>query len=259
VNWSAALTENWALKLTALGLALLLWSMLKAEAPTRVAVPEVPVHLEVRDPGWAVSGELVPERVTVTFLGPARELVRLAVERPRVVIPLEAVRDSLMVLPVDRRYVVLREGLDRSRIEDVRPGTIRASFQRMLTRAVPVSPVLRGAFADQLELGGFVVAEPASVRVHGPAAVVAALDSLRLQPVDVARIAAPGTPTFTVQVDTSGLGELEVTPARVQLRVPVVLRDAGPPLLGAPLGREVPRPEPPAEPEPVAAAAEDEP
>ena len=39
------LTRNWTLKLAALGLAVLLWSVVKAEAPVRVTIPDVPVEV----------------------------------------------------------------------------------------------------------------------------------------------------------------------------------------------------------------------
>jgi YbbR domain-containing protein len=251
VKWYRWASHNWALKLTALGLALLLWAMLRADAPTRVAVPEVPVQVEVHDPGWVAQGAPVPARVTVTFLGPARELVRLAVERPQVVIPVEVVRDSVMVLQVQPRWVRLRDGLDRSRIEDVQPGTVRVSFESIVTRNVPVAPAFVGVLPDQLELRGEVQADPATVRLTGPASQVLAIDSVRLEPVDLSRTRGPAVLHVRVGVDTVGLRGVLLSPPTVQLRLPIVTRDT----LLAPardvLGHQLPpADETPAEPEP---------
>ncbi len=51
-----ALARNWRLKLAALGIALLLWSVVKAEEVVSVFVRGVPVSVSVRDPAWVSAG-----------------------------------------------------------------------------------------------------------------------------------------------------------------------------------------------------------
>jgi hypothetical protein len=47
------LTHNWLLKITALGLAFLLWSVVKAD--NRVSIENVPIQVVNRDGDWVLS------------------------------------------------------------------------------------------------------------------------------------------------------------------------------------------------------------
>lgn len=244
MKWHRALTANWALKLTALGLAVLLWTMLRADAPTRVAVPDVPVQIDMRDPNWVVVGAPDPARVTVSFIGRARDLVGLAVERPQIVIPIETVRDSIMTLPVDPRWVRLRDGMDRSRIEDVRPTSVRVMLERLLVATVPLELVTTGALNEGLELRGPVVVDPPVVRVSGPTARVERVASLALSPIDLSAIQAPGTSSYRLEVDTAGVGDLAIAPLIATVRITVVSVAPEPPNEAEELGRSLPEPTP---------------
>ncbi|MBI4545953.1 MAG: YbbR-like domain-containing protein [Gemmatimonadetes bacterium] len=214
-----ALTRNWALKLTALGLALLLWSVTKADAPTRFAFADVELAVSLRDPGWMLAAPPFPESVTVVLSGPARELLGIAVEKPRVIVPIEEVRDSAEIRQIRYGWVDLPGRYEKTRVEDVRPGSVRLLFERLSTRLVPVSLPVRGQPPTGLVLAAPVRLEPPAVRVTGPARLVDALDSMRLPPQDLGAITAPGR--ITVRIDTTGLGDLIVAPRAVSLIVPL--------------------------------------
>ena len=117
------LTRNWTIKLTALLLAVLLWTIVKSDEPTRVPVADVPIEVALRDPGWMLAGEPTPPTATVIFSGPLGEVVRLAVARPRVVVPVDEVTDSVEVRQLRTGWVQLDGDLSRTRIEDC-PGTV---------------------------------------------------------------------------------------------------------------------------------------
>lgn len=124
------LTHNLSLKLASLGLALLLWVAVRADAPARIAIGGVPVEVQVSAPGWTVVEPPAPEAVTVVFSGPAYELIQLTRERPRVVIPVEEVVDTVEARPIRVGWVRVRATLERTRVEDVRPPTVRLLFRR---------------------------------------------------------------------------------------------------------------------------------
>ncbi|HLU25393.1 MAG TPA: YbbR-like domain-containing protein [Longimicrobiales bacterium] len=213
------LTRNLTLKLTALVLAILLWTAIKAEAPMRVSIPDIAVEVAVRDPRWHLAAPPTPATVTVVFTGPVRELVRLASERPRIVVPIEQVSDSMELRQLQTRWVQFAPGFERTRAEDVRPATISLLFERLTTRVVPLHVSTRGDLPEGYELAGAVEADPVAVRVSGPRGRVEELDVLPLPPVDLAGLSE--TATITVAVDTTGLGDLVIDPMRIRLTVPV--------------------------------------
>ncbi len=211
------LTHNWTLKLAALGLAILLWSLVKSEELTRVTVPDIPVQVLLRDPGWDPAEPPSPQTVSVVFTGPVREVVRLAVERPRVVVPVEQVTDSVEVLVLRTAWVQLYGSFTRTRAEDIRPSTVRLVFDPVSTRLVPLALPTRGALPPGIALEGPVRIEPPSVRVSGPKRRLEGIDSIELPPLDLTHVTGPTT--LRVGVDTAGLGLL-VSPTTVRIFVP---------------------------------------
>ncbi len=131
------LARNWRLKLAALGVSLLLWSVVKAEEIVSVYVRNVPVEVSLRDPAWVSARAPVPASVTLQLTGPVREVLRVAYERPRIVVPVEDVRDSVFVSGLRADWVHLSGDLSRTRVDDIVPATIRLSFHRIRPEATP--------------------------------------------------------------------------------------------------------------------------
>jgi len=123
--------RNWRLKLAALGIALLLWSVVKAEEIVSVYVRGVPVSVSLRQPGWEMLQPPAPARVTVLLTGPVREVLRLGFERPRIVVPVEDVRDSVLVSGLRADWVHLSGDLARTRVDDIVPAAVRLTFRRI--------------------------------------------------------------------------------------------------------------------------------
>lgn len=219
IDLSGMLTRNWSLKLAAVVLATLLWTVIKAEEPTRVEIPNIPIEVSVRDPGWALAAPPAPSTATIVFSGPVRELVRLAVERPRIIVPVDEVRDSVELRPLERAWVQLDAELTRTRIEEVRPGAVLLFFERLTTRLVPVAVRVRGTLPPGVELAGPIRVDPPAVRVSGPAHRLQELDTVYLAPLDLGEVREPAA--FRVALDTTGLGGLIFSPRRVDVFVPV--------------------------------------
>jgi YbbR domain-containing protein len=215
------LRGNWALKLTALGLAFLLWSVVRAETHTRNIITEVPVRVVLRDADWVVYGEPVPPTVSVVVGGPTRELVRLRWQGPEVVVPIDQVSDSTEVHVLRNNWVVVPGGIDDSRValvEDIRPSTVRIRFDRLHMRLIPVAVMTSGTLPPGFELAGPITIEPPVVAAHGASRRFDGLDALALPPISLGTLRAPDT--ATVQIDTTGLG-LIVSPRTVRVIVPV--------------------------------------
>ncbi|MEM7415206.1 MAG: YbbR-like domain-containing protein [Gemmatimonadota bacterium] len=215
---SRALTHNWRLKLSALGLSIFLWALVQTEPTNQETFATVPVFLDIADTSWTVARTPSPGAVEVRFGGPAREIIRLAREGTTLRIPISRVgsRDSLITLR--REWVQLgeRPGLT---VESFSPQDVRVAFEEAEVRLLPVAARLTGRVPDHLAFAAEVDVSPQLVRVSGPRSRVQALDSLPLEAFDLGSIARSGT--FPMAVDTSGLLGATVSPTTATLGVRV--------------------------------------
>lgn len=215
---SQALVHNWRLKLSALGLSVLLWALVQTEPTNQETFSSVPIRVQVADTGWTTSGPPTPSTVEVRLGGPPREIIRLAREGISIRVPVSSVGSRDTTITLRREWVQLgpRTGLS---VESVSPADVRVSFEPAQTRILPVSARLVGRVPDHLALASGIDVSPRLVRVRGPESRLAGLDSVPLVPFDLSEITRSGA--FTVPVDTVGLLGASVVPpnATVDLRV----------------------------------------
>ena len=124
-----SLARNWQLKLAAVGLAILLWALVRAEQPTEQWVG-VQVEPQVLDPDYVVSAAPRPGVVQVRFAGKWRELGELALDKPVIVLHIRNVgRQRSFVL--EPGMVRLPDGI-RGRVSavDVRPRLVTVGLAR---------------------------------------------------------------------------------------------------------------------------------
>ncbi|HUH12466.1 MAG TPA: CdaR family protein [Longimicrobiales bacterium] len=211
--------RNWTLKLTALVMAFLLWIAVRSETPSRASISGINVDVELQQEGWIFLPPPRPDTVSVVFEGPLRHLAALAIDRPRIIVPVTEVSDSVVTRTLDFRHLRYRGSRDLVRPVTIEPSTVTLRFDRLIEASRPVALVLTGELPEGRTLEGPPVADPPVVRVSGASRDVARLDSLRLVPLDLTSFTTSAT--VRVAVDTTGLGALQVTPAVVQVHVPV--------------------------------------
>lgn len=210
------ITENWELKLTALGLAVLLWAGVRSETQTRYRMQNVPVMVRTAEQEWVRVAPPAPQEVAIDFYGPVRELVRVGFGDPRVVVPVEDVDDSVEVYRLQSDWVEMEGGLDNVRIDNISPSIAQLFFQPIETRMVPLAARVQPTrMPNGMALRGYPSAEPAQVQVTGPRNRVQELDSLPVIVRDVPRDS--GLVTRSVVLDTAGLG-VEISPLEVTVR-----------------------------------------
>lgn len=227
----AFLVDNWALKLTALVFAVLFWYANKTEEQDDVELGRIPVSVELVPEGWTLAQPPSPDTVSVSFSGPTGDLFRIARDRPRVVIPVREVTDTVRPVRLEPSYLTYPSGSDgpgMAQARAIRPSVVTLMFERVITESRPVAIATRGELPDELVLDGPPTPLPASVEVNGPSGEVERLDSMRLVPLDLRDIREPGVVVRTVAVDTTGLSDLSIQPRRVEVRLSVSLRDPEP-------------------------------
>jgi YbbR domain-containing protein len=218
-------THNWRLKLAALGLAVLIWAVVSSEQVTTQWIP-VRIDPVVRDPEYVLGGAAEPAEVRVQFVGPGRELWELALDRPRLVLPLSNVGER-RAFPVDPSMLRIPTGLS-VRVQDIRPAVVRVDLQRLTSRTVPVRPRLAPASLARFVVEGEMEILPSELRVTGPADRLAALDGVATRAFDIVPDEGDSTFTRQVELDTAGLGGLTLSRGRVQVSGAIDLRGARP-------------------------------
>ncbi|MFW5947933.1 MAG: YbbR-like domain-containing protein [Gemmatimonadota bacterium] len=225
-------TENWGLKLAAVGLAILLWMGVRAGTPERATFPGIPVEVDVRDPDWQLAGPPDPATVSVAVVGPTGELLSLAGDPPRIVLPKERVTDSMESQVVPLQWVQLPASVRAARVVELRPDTIRLRYERLRSTTLPVRVRTTGTPADGFHLLQPVGVNPPTLTVRGAAGRLEELDSVPLLPVDVSGLRS--TTNVPTEVDTAAVPGVSVAPLEVNviLRIApdtVDVRDPGPP------------------------------
>lgn len=211
-----ALTNDLLLKLTAIGLAFLLWTTVTTPDP--VAIDGIPVQVVVRDVAWALRGDADPATVTVDFTGPLRQLVRVATERPPIVLTVDQVADTIQTFQLRSTALALTPDMGDTRIEAIRPLTVTLRFDRITNRSVPIAIGIIGAPLAGFELAGPVTVEPSSVRATGPGHLLDQVDTLRLDPIDLSR--RTGFDTVTMLIENLPR-DVTVDPTSVRVILPL--------------------------------------
>ena len=216
IEWA---TNDWALKLTALVLAFLMWITVRADEPGQWSW-EVPVRVINNDADWVVTGPPVPAEVTLYLRGPYRELLRASSDMPEVIVPVAAdeITDSTEVFQLRNSWVSLPSGTDRVEVIQLLPSSVRIPFDEISTRIIPVAAPLIGEPPPGYELIGDIVIEPVAVRAAGARRAIARMDSVRLPPIDLRSVRTYDTLELTI--DTIGSG-LIISPRTVRVFVPV--------------------------------------
>ena len=210
----AALVADLPLKVTSLCLSIFLWFLAAGEEPASALVP---VELSVRPPaGRSVMRTAGPVRALVS--GPRRELLKLSASPMRVtrVLP-DTTAGDLVDVELSPGDLVLPRGVD-VHIQDVQPRAVAVELDSTFQRVVPVRANVRLPSETGHVLSAIAVV-PGTVRLLGPRAAIHAIDSVRTEPLEVAR--ADGSVEETLALDTSGFGRVRAVPSEVTVRVDV--------------------------------------
>lgn len=209
------LVHNWQLKLLALALAFLFWAALRRDQPYTYTVPNVPILVANNDPQWVLAGPPDPPTAAVTFQGTGGDLLQIAAEAPQILVPVEEVTDSAGLQVLRPGWVQI--GQLPVRVTEIRPNTVRISFDHLAAKLLRLGYELSGVPAPGFELAGPPLIEPPAVRASGGAKRLARIDSLTLH---LNLDNRSGVDTLEVPIDTTGTG-LIVSPHRVRVIVPL--------------------------------------
>jgi hypothetical protein len=215
------LAREWTLKLSALGIAILLWFAVRFEARNQQEISSVAVRLDLSDPAWVVAEGSEPPSVSVRFRGPAMELLRLSSDRPVIVVPIAEVGSPDTTVVIQPGWVRFgeRPGV---LVEGISPGTVRLRFEPL--QRLTLAPALRvtGELPGDLALAAPPVPTVREFRISGPRSRMAQFDSVPLRPLDLSTVTQSGA--VPILVDTAQMAGLQVQPVALELQLRVESR-----------------------------------
>ena len=209
--------RHWQLKLSALGMAVLLWTVPGFEAPREEAQEGVTVLVQRSDTAYALLGTPDPPTIRVTLSGPAGELLRVG--RLTVSIPINPVDSLNTTVRLTRSMVGIPAGLEGVRVEELYPDSVRLTFEEIIDRVLVLVPQTEGTLPDGLSQAGPILVTPENAVAKGPESQLEGMDSLLLVPLNLGQVQESGA--YLQQGDTSGLGLTGLSPAQATVEIQV--------------------------------------
>jgi len=227
-DWQTNLKRNWLYMLTGTLIAVFLWVAVSADTVAQQTIPTELVVYET-DPDYVLTGtEPEIEAVSVVFTGRAGDLAALSVSRPQILVTIGTVEtDSIdfALTPAMVRGRGNRELVDVRAIS-VRPDRLRLYFQPRIEKLVSVVPEVNFTFDNGYVQADSIRTEPSAVRISGPAAAVAAIDSILTRLVVRERLRESISEEVPLELtDPTGQVDLSLTSVRVSVTVEPVAEE----------------------------------
>lgn len=174
--------EDWALKLTALGITLALWLGVTGLSTPTTRRLTVPLYLNVASNAQVVNEP--PQEVEVEITGDKRKVEQL--NRGELVASVDlsdtASGERVVSLSPQNVYMELPQGV---KLTDVAPSRIAVTIEKVEEREVEVRVETTGTPATGYEVYS-TTALPPRIRVRGPESIVRMVEYVRTEKIDIA-------------------------------------------------------------------------
>ncbi len=173
--------EDWALKLTALGITLALWFVVTGLSTPTTRRITVPLNLTTASNAQISSSP--QQEVEIEISGDKRRIEQINRSELTATVDLteSPMGDRVVLLEPDSVYVPLPQGV---KLTVVAPSRIVVSLEAVEERELEVRAETRGSPPPGFELYGLTVIPP-KVTVRGPASVMSSLDLVKTDKVDI--------------------------------------------------------------------------
>ena len=178
-NLQESWPKDWTLRFISLALAVLLWYFVGGDDTVDKNV-QVPVEV-INLPRDLVISNQFKREIEVTISGP-RSLV-LKIEKGDITrqVDLTHAVPGTMVIKNEPHMIPVSRGMKVMRIQ---PDSIIFSLDKLIQKQLEVKPVTKGELAPHYILQDIVM-KPATISITGPQAVLAQLDVLQTQVIDL--------------------------------------------------------------------------
>jgi YbbR domain-containing protein len=181
--------KNLPFKIVSLAIAFLLWWAVGRDQPLEVAMT-VPLEFQNAPTNLEVNSNY-PFEARVTLRGPERLMQELNPSEVHAVLNLQGAQPGEQTYDLGRSQVQVPRNVSVVRVV---PGQFHISFDRSVTRTVPVQPRVIGTLLSGYGITD-VSADPATITIVGPERRVDSIQTAMTDPVDATGVV--GKATFT--------------------------------------------------------------
>jgi len=171
--------HNLGLKITSLLIATGLWLAISTEPPSETAV-NVGLVFRNMPEDLEISSENIPSE-QIRVRGPERQVRRLQASDVHMEIDLSGMKPGERTFDLTANQISLP---DKLQPVEIVPSQIHLSFDKKVTKTVPVEPRVIGTYAPGYRIAS-VHADPETVVISGPSKSIAAVESALTDPIDV--------------------------------------------------------------------------
>ena len=202
------ITRNWAIKLAALALALMLYVAVAAQQPVTQTFSLKIVVLP--PPGRALLA--APPTVSVLLSGRGSEMLRLRSLRPITLRVPDTLTASVWTLSLKASDIDIPKGAD-VQVNEISPRDIAIRLDSVAGKDVRIVPLVRIVAESGYQLQGGLAITPSMARIVGSDRALAAIESLTTVPTEIANVTGPFT--RSLPIDTAPLGVVRIAPKEV--------------------------------------------
>jgi len=181
--------DNLGIKVAAIVLSLLVFFYARTQKEGEL-VFKVAVELKGIPDSLTWTGD-APGQVSVALSGKLRSLIKLRLGSLRIPVDLSQTEPGRFQRTLSAADVPLPEGSNVIVSHFAGPERIDIVIERKLSKPVRVAPLVAGSPAEGFAVSAPPVAVPETVSVNGPASLVAPIDSLLTEPVDISQRRQP--------------------------------------------------------------------
>lgn len=216
------ISENWKMKVLALGCALVLWFYVMGERRLEVAYA-VPIELKNVPQGMVVTNDL-PRNIDIRLSGPRALLSDLNEKEVRISIDLVGLKPGVTTFSRLDDHLRLPGGIQVTRIS---PSFVDVKLEQIIDKTVPLRPRLVGKLPNGYQLVAVVVL-PEQVVVQGAEGEITGVNEVMTERIELGEI--KGSAELTVPLDYRGKYSQvkEVKSASVRLQIKTGVREKVP-------------------------------
>jgi YbbR domain-containing protein len=182
--------KNLPFKLVSLAIAIMLWWAVGRDQPIEIPMT-VPLEFQHAPPNLEINSDY-PFEARVTVRGPQRLLQNMNASSVHAVLDLQGSG------PGERTFEITPQDIHVPRnvevVSPIVPSQFRISFDRSITRTVPVHPRVIGTLLSGYGITD-VTADPETITIVGPARRIQSIQTAMTDPVDATGVV--GKATFT--------------------------------------------------------------
>ena len=141
----------------------------------------IPLEISPLPSGLALAGEY-PDEARVRVRATGEDFVKLWRRGPHALVKLEEPQEGNLQRPLLGSDVVFPYGIHPAQVEVLEPRVLNLLIEPVTSSLLPIAVRYKGTLSSKRAMSKPPETNPGTVRVSGPQSVVAAVDSVRTQP-----------------------------------------------------------------------------